>query len=144
MTQEEFARRLMVSRNYVSQIESGKKKPALRLIQQMKDLAFSPAHSGTLTQSTAREVVEMTYGAAGDLRRKIADDFNRLLDAAGSDVVKLGWIATQLAMHLRPPAHWSPMDEDDRQRAIDAARSRMPPLSAPGGTTQAKASKTGA
>lgn len=48
------------------------------------------------------------YGTAPivKIRREIRESIEALLDIAGDDVARLGWIVEQLRGHLRAPGHW--------------------------------------
>jgi len=129
LTQEEFARRLMVSRNYISQIESGKKKPALRLLRQIealtKSTTVSPVDPGEPLSGGEKAAAALDDGAAA-LRSEIRTYIERLLAIAGNDPTRLGWVLTQLHIHLRPPEHWTPA----RAEATPVARAITPEIAA--------------
>lgn len=64
------------------------------------------------------------YGTPAQIRREIARRHADLLDVAGDDVARLGWILIQTQTHLTPPAEW-------RQAKTEAAPKKPLVVKAP-------------
>ena len=109
-SQQEMADRLMISRNYVSLVEGGKKEASVRLLHALHVLAsevekdsIRPAHkSGAIGTDD-----KATAGSSASLVAKFERHNDELLEAAGKDVGRLCWIIEQQKAHLAIPAHWS-------------------------------------
>lgn len=106
ITQAKLAALLLVSRNYISQIEAGLKTPSARLAAQMEVMLTEAANVDKVNIPLAAHEDPVPFSAAPQLREELRDQFAALLVAAGDDRNRLGWVAEQLRLHLAIPAHW--------------------------------------
>jgi transcriptional regulator with XRE-family HTH domain len=146
VTQAELATKLLVSRNYISQIEASLKEPSKRLRLQMEELLKESAPRPDKVSSTADgarddafalgEEMQAPYGSADSLRREILKQVQDTIALAGDDVGKLGWLREQVIRHASAPEHWEIMAkiiarEGPREDMKDeAARGRLESQSA--------------
>lgn len=73
--------------------------------------------------SAVQDEIASNYSAI--TRDRLIGRFNALLDAAGDDPARLGWISEQMALHLQTPVHWQSLAERTAAayaRAADMAR----------------------
>ncbi len=105
LSQAAFAKRLLISRDYLSQIENGR-EPSPRLVQQIELLervGLAPEKADSVGITSEKVVNE---GANEDLEAEIRRFIEDLLSSAAGDRSRLGWIREQLQAHLHTPAHW--------------------------------------
>jgi transcriptional regulator with XRE-family HTH domain len=110
LTQQQLADRLLITRNYVAQIESGfKKEPSARVLRDLELLSIDQAN-GLPVRNVDQVKGDKPDGipvkgnvAAGVLLRR----FQRLLNTAGSNPQRLAWIAEQMDQHLEVPGKWT-------------------------------------
>lgn len=129
LTQQELADRLLVSRAYLAQVETGTKIPSARLLAQIT--ALVPSKSDEV--NTVQEAGPPEYGTAAAIAQQIRERFERLMTAAAGNTQRLGWVAEQLQRHLGEPEHWFTAEElaereSARQARIAAMRATMPKL----------------
>jgi transcriptional regulator with XRE-family HTH domain len=121
ISQQELADRLLVSRNYISLIESGKKAASVRLLSAMRQLAASvdkvsaPHPESPPVGPLLAEGPQASYGSSVTMRREIEQHNHDLLIAAKDDPRRLGWIREQQKAHLAVPPHWISHDEMNRR-----------------------------
>lgn len=109
ITQGELAARLLLSRNYISQIEAGLKSPSERVLAQMHSLltqSSTPGPSVSIKEDKRAEPPQAPYDELALLRQDIRRQLEHLIVAAGTDRDRLGWIAEQLRLHLTVPPRW--------------------------------------
>jgi transcriptional regulator with XRE-family HTH domain len=120
ITQAALAAKLLVSRNYISQIEAELKKPSERLRAQMDRLLIESANGDTHSVSTPEEPQvgdegQAAYGSAEMIEREVRAAFEELLFAAKKDPKRFGWIAEQMKEHLAIPKNWRTLEEINRR-----------------------------
>lgn len=98
LTQEEMARRLCITRNYLAKIETGKKTPSPRVVRSLETFGVDAEHV---------EEAPAPYGAdektvAANLRARL----EAVIAAAGGSPTKLAWLQEQMIAHISIPAHW--------------------------------------
>lgn len=151
VSQEELARRAMVSRNYISLIESGKKTPSLRLLRVLKSLLTSPAappaHKVTVTpkheveidppviDARAEEVsAKGWYGSRPkgpatieDCRAYFEELLHRALESGDANALPYIYrrLEEALPLHAFRPARDVAADAE-RDRLIEAAANELP------------------
>lgn len=146
LTQDEFARKLMISRNYVSLLEGGKKDASAKLLRRMNELAMSTGVGMESTDGQQLEVNEppTRYVARSEPKSSdiLADEVRRLVNeviqAAGNDSEKTAWILEQARQHLRIPTHWRYFDPENHPAVIaatEAARKKAASFQIRGGKT---------
>lgn len=91
------------------------------------DLPSDPYPSGAeLKPSQAEEMPGMSQAdratvRAARLRHRISTQFKSLLDTAGHDLERLGWLRTQVFAHLQIPADWSEHESVEIEAKLDQA-----------------------
>lgn len=103
LTQEGLARKLMISREYLSRMENGH-EPSARLEKAITDAELI-AHSENNDHPTSDEKSHSDNEVDTQIQQARAL-FEQLLAAANGSPQRLGWIIEQIHQHLRPPAHW--------------------------------------
>lgn len=118
-----LAERLQISRNYVALIESGAKKPSVRLLNQLEQLLThvdevgNPQPKGTVRLNEAQH----PYGddTVARLVAELDAEYKGLRDLAGHDAGRLGWLREELR-GLRARARWR-SEPEWRQAEADVA-----------------------
>ena len=97
---------LGVAREWVSRLENGDGAFSPPIQKRIMQLERDPAV--TLDHISGEMVIEpqAPYGAAGDLRQRIARHVRQSIDLAGDDVSRLGWLLVQAETHMTPPPTW--------------------------------------
>lgn len=142
ITQAELAAQLLVSRNYISQIEAGLKEPSKRLRLQMEELLTESAERNKVSSDAGAPRVEESPSGYGDshseeshgspaaIEREIRRDLDALISAAMGDPQRLHWIAEQMKRHLASAPHWQVRAKPGRGGAkfvtIDPATAYQP------------------
>lgn len=106
LTQAELAKRLFISRDYISQIENGR-EPSAGLKQQVELLerVGIPGSNNADPVGTATEA-QSSYGAADSLKKEIRSTIEETIRMTGDDVGKLGWLREQVFRYASTPEHW--------------------------------------
>lgn len=133
LTQAELAAKLLVSRNYISQIEAGLKKPSKRLLAQMEELLTESAKRqprntdevSSEPEATSPHIVQETPVGQGsaEMVRSIRDHVDTLIWGSKGDPGRLGWIREQLNAYVAMPRHWV-RNEELNQRVHEILRRR--------------------
>lgn len=126
ITQAELAAKLLVSRNYISQIEAELKTPSPRLVAQMQAMLTGSATHGDRVSRVGEPEPGHGFhpsGPAAELRAELRRQFESLIDHAGDDIGRLGWIREQMHQHLAEPSHWG-MKERILQEMLEEQRKR--------------------
>jgi transcriptional regulator with XRE-family HTH domain len=101
---QQMAAALGITPEWISKITNGRVQGStdigLRLDQVLRERSIDP---------TSMEVDPSSISGPppAELRKELTRRFGQLLDEAGADVVRLGWVSEQMHAHLTPPAHWS-------------------------------------
>jgi transcriptional regulator with XRE-family HTH domain len=128
LTQAELAARLLVSRNYISQIEADLKEPSKRLRAQMEALLTESAKQpADKVSSQIEENSQAPYGSADALRAEVRRHFEERLAEANDDPVRLGWLLQQMREYLRRPSDWKVESAEERKRRLGLVRRQNPP-----------------
>ena len=123
LTQDVFGSLLGISREWLGKLETGKRPVSAEvflrfqaLLRERKitlsDLPEPQEESASAVQTSEDRLTSV----AGQLRIDISAAVDAVLNAAGDDVGRLGWIREQLNRHLATPTHWkdelSPVSDD--------------------------------
>lgn len=117
LSQQDMAEALLISRNFVSQIEIGSKRPSQRIIAMLKVFAETRGISLDGTVPTAELFARQRLLHAKDSQITLThaspnsanlarEHLERVLRAAGGDSARQGWILEQLRVHVNTPGHW--------------------------------------
>lgn len=115
----------MVTRNYITLIETERKEPSVRLLSQLESLApnvdsgnvenagavYDPAPGSGGHLVPVEHRLPKSVGSPASTVREIEEHIARVIAAARADPHRLGWILEQLRSHLQPPPHWAKQDE---------------------------------
>lgn len=139
LSQEALGQRLQKSGATISDWERGKHEPTVTDLFRIADALEVPVEKLLTGVSAAYPVLSEPQlavletaphdsGSVRQIRDQIYSDIARLMNAADTNLARLGWVATQVEVHLRAPGHWGADPEQGeaaRQRAIRSERSHM-------------------
>jgi len=136
LTQQEFAARLMISRNYVSQLETGRKEVSRKLLRRINTIlaeSTSSHHLGNISEPAASYAENIAAQARADFNAKRSIDamtqiaearrlFEEVVSASRNIPALTGWILEQVRQHLRVPSHWPhiPSNPEDHPAVKEA------------------------
>jgi transcriptional regulator with XRE-family HTH domain len=110
ITQAELAARLLISRNYVSQLEAGLKEPSDRLLLQMELMLTKATSRPSANRDTESSgMVREDPISADQLRAELRAKVERAIAWAGDQVDRLGWLNVQADISFRVGANISPL-----------------------------------
>ena len=126
LTQKAFAAHLLVSRNYISQIEAGLKTPSPRLQAQMKQMLTKSAPTDPVSTPPLRELAveepppPQQHSGASNLNDEVRQIFEELFSAAENDHHRLCWLRVELDQLRTFARTW--LSNDDINRRVIARR----------------------
>lgn len=109
LSQADFAKRLHISRDYLSQIENGR-EPSARFIHQIELLEQVGLAKLPDADSVGTGVVEEDALDYDSVRHQ----FEKVIRLAGNNPSRIGWLKEQLT----PPSHWNPEITRAHEKAI--------------------------
>lgn len=140
LTQGDMAQKLGVTREWVGMLERGDRDLSASIILELNRLIRE--HELSIKEdSSSLEVREhqASYGTPEMIRREIEQHQKELVQAAGDDSRRLGWIHEQQRAHLAIPAHWkqnSPAPEEESEaeyrERVARIKASLPDLVVPG------------
>lgn len=121
ITQAELAAKLLLSRNYISQIEAALKTPSQRVLSQMTQLLAESASDAeeVSKRSASFSAPHALKNPAEALRVAIRTQIESAIAAAGDDFGRLGWLLEEI--RSIQPEHWRSERNQltpDHERAI--------------------------
>ena len=113
VSQEELGKLLDTSREWIGMIERGDRPISAAIYLRFENLKREPRFRSDSSSVSGGDFPPIppasvvAGGSPGILARQARTILENTLDAAGTDLAKLGWVREQLRSHLAVPAHWN-------------------------------------